>query len=59
MEWRYIPRFDGLLLSLCEKKLYDGTPLENIEEYHSLKGCDAEQDSLRLLSEWLEEKRHK
>lgn len=43
----------------ARKKLYDGTPLENIEEYHSLKGCDAEQDSLRLLSEWLEEKRHK
>ena len=43
----------------ARKKLYDGTPLEDIEEYHRLKRCEAEQDSLKLLSEWLKKKQRK
>lgn len=41
----------------ARRKLHDGIALDDIEEYHELKGCKAEQESLRLLYAWLQENR--
>lgn len=38
----------------ARKKIYNGMLLEEIEEYQKLKGCEAEQNNLQLLSEWLQ-----
>ena len=37
----------------ARRKIYDGMPLEEIEEYKKLKGCVVEQNNLQLLSKWL------
>ena len=37
----------------ARRKIYDGMLLEEIEEYKKLNGCVGEQNSLKLLNEWL------
>ncbi len=38
----------------ARSKLYNGIPLEKIEEYKKLNGCKIEQENLKLLYAWLQ-----
>ena len=41
---------------LARSKLYDGIPLETIEEYKKLSGCMVERENLELLYIWLQKR---